>query len=130
MSEQKGDVLFWIWLSQCFGAGSKLYPALLERFGTPYDIFKADDEEIAAVMPELSPRERAALGKKNLDGAYEILGYCQRNGYSLLCYNDPRYPLSYRSLVDPPLLLYYRGVLPDFQNRLCIAIVGTRKMSE
>lgn len=130
MSEQKGDVLFWIWLSQCFGAGSKLYPALLERFGTPYDIFKADDEEIATVMPELSLRERAALGKKNLDGAYEILGYCQRNGYSLLCYNDPRYPLSYRSLVDPPLLLYYRGVLPDFQNRLCIAIVGTRKMSE
>jgi DNA processing protein len=122
--------LFWIWLSQCFGAGSKLYPALLERFGTPYDIFKAEDEEIATVMPELTPRERVALSQKNLDSAYEILGYCQRGGYSILCYNDPRYPLSYRSLVDPPLLLYYRGVLPDFQNRLCIAIVGTRKMSE
>ena len=127
---EQGDALFWIWLSQCFGAGSKLYPALLERFGTPYDIFKAEDEEIASVMPELTPRERAALGRKNLDSAYEILGYCQRGGYSILCYNDPRYPLSYRSLVDPPLLLYYRGVLPDFQNRLCIAIVGTRKMSE
>ena len=58
---EQGDALFWIWLSQCFGAGSKLYPALLERFGTPYDIFKAEDEEIASVMPELTPRERAAL---------------------------------------------------------------------
>jgi DNA protecting protein DprA len=37
--------------------------------------------------------------------------------------------LSYRSLTDPPVLLYYRGTLPDFQNRLCIAMVGTRRMS-
>ena len=130
MQQQGKDILFWIWLSRRFGAGSKLYPVLLERFGTPYDIYNADEEEIAALMPELSLRERRALCDKNLDGAYDIAGYCKRGGYSILCYDDARYPLSYRSLSDPPLLLYYRGTLPDFQNRLCIAMVGTRKMSE
>lgn len=130
MQHSEKDILFWIWLSRRIGPASKLYPALLERFGTPYDLYNADDEEIAAVMPELSARNRRALGNKKLDEAYEIAGYCRRNGYSILCYNDARYPLSYRSLVDPPLLLYYRGTLPDFQNKLCIAIVGTRKMSE
>ena len=130
MQQQGKDILFWIWLSRRFGAGSKLYPVLLERFGTPYDIYNADEEEIAALMPELSLRERRALCDKNLDEAYDIAGYCKRGGYSILCYDDARYPLSYRSLSDPPLLLYYRGTLPDFQNRLCIAMVGTRKMSE
>ena len=130
MEQQGKDILFWIWLSRRFGAGSKLYPVLLERFGTPYDIYNADEEEIVATMPELGARERRALCDKNLDEAYEIAGYCKRNNYSILCYGDTRYPLSYRSLSDPPLLLYYRGTLPDFQNRLCIAMVGTRKMSE
>ncbi|MBR5615385.1 MAG: DNA-processing protein DprA [Clostridia bacterium] len=130
MQQQGKDILFWIWLSRRFGAGSKLYPVLLERFGTPYDIYNADEEEIAALMPELTLRERRALCDKNLDEAYDIAGYCKRGGYSILCYDDARYPLSYRSLSDPPLLLYYRGTLPDFQNRLCIAMVGTRKMSE
>ncbi len=130
MQQKEQDVLFWIWLSRRIGPGSKLYPALLERFGTPYDIYNADDEEIAATMPELNERTRRTLNDKNLDEAYEIAGYCRRNGYSILCYNDARYPLSYRSLTDPPLLLYYRGTLPDFQNKLCIAMVGTRKMSE
>lgn len=130
MQQREKDVLFWIWLSRRIGPGSKLYPALLERFGTPYDLYKADEEEIVSVMPELSAKDRRALNDKNLDEAYEIAGYCRRNGYSILCYNDARYPLSYRSLLDPPLLLYYRGTLPDFQNKLCIAMVGTRKMSE
>lgn len=129
MEQQSKDILFWIWLSRRFGAASKWYPALLERFGTPYDIYNAEDEDIASLVPELGQRERRALANKNLDEAYDIAGYCKRNGYSMLCYGDPRYPLSYRSLSDPPLLLYYRGTLPDFQNRLCIAMVGTRRMS-
>ena len=129
MEHQSNDILFWIWLSRRFGAGSKWYPALLERFGTPYDIYNAEDEEIATLMPELGMKERRALSNKNLDEAYEIAGYCKRGGYSMLCYDDPRYPLSYRSLSDPPVLLYYRGTLPDLQNRLCIAMVGTRRMS-
>lgn len=128
-SEQK-DHLFWVWLSRRLGEGSKRCVLLLERFGTPYDVFQADEEELARLVPELTPRERRLLCEKSLEEAYEIIGYCQRNGIQLLCYNDPRYPLSLRSLVDPPILLYYRGVLPDFQNQLCIAVVGTRKMSE
>ena len=130
MKTEQGDRLFWIWLSRRLGEGSKWYPILLERFGAPYDIFRADDEELAALMPEMSEKDRAKLCNKSLDEAYEILSVCRRSGYSLLCYDDKRYPLSYRSLLDPPLLMYYRGTLPDFQNRLLIALVGTRKMSE
>ncbi len=129
--EQKGkDRLFWIWLSRRLGAGNSKYSMLLEHFGNPYEVYKAEEEELISALPELTPRECRALSDKDLSEAYEIREYCRRNQYSMLCYDDSNYPLSYRSLTDPPLLLYYRGTLPDFQNRLCIAIVGTRKMSE
>ncbi|MBO5898277.1 MAG: DNA-processing protein DprA [Clostridia bacterium] len=124
------DRLFWIWLSRRLGPGCRHYMALLERFHTPYEVFEASEDSLVEVCPELTARDLAALADKNLDEAYEIVGYCSRNGISLLCYDDPRYPLTYRSLVDPPLLLYYRGKLPDFQTKLHIAVVGTRKMSE
>ena len=124
------DRLFWIWLSRRLGPGSRHYMALLDRFNTPYEVFEASEESLVEACPALTERDLAALADKNLDEAYEIVGYCSRNGISLLCYDDPRYPLTYRSLVDPPLLLYYRGTLPDFQTKLHIAVVGTRKMSE
>ena len=124
------DRLFWIWLSRRLGPGSRHYVALLDHFNTPYEVFEASEETLAEACPALNARDLAALNDKNLDEAYEIIGYCSRNNISLLCYDDPRYPLTYRSMVDPPLLLYYRGKLPDFQTKLHIAVVGTRKMSE
>ncbi len=124
------DRLFWIWLSRRLGAGSRHYMTLLDRFHTPYEVFETSEESIAEACPTLGERDLAALADKSLDEAYEIVGYCSRNGISLLCYDDPRYPLTFRSLADPPLLLYYRGTLPDFQTKLHMAVVGTRKMSE
>ncbi|MHB1155074.1 MAG: DNA-processing protein DprA, partial [Eubacteriales bacterium] len=35
-----------------------------------------------------------------------------------------------RKIKDKPVLLYYRGILPDFNNRLCITTVGTRRMTD
>ena len=124
------DRLFWIWLSRRLGPGSRHYMALLDRFHTPYEVFEATEEALAEACPALTERDLAALADKSLDEAYEVVGYCSRNGISLLCYDDPRYPLTFHSLVDPPLLLYYRGKLPDFQTKLHLAVVGTRKMSE
>lgn len=124
------DKIFWIWLSRCLGPGSKWYAWLMEQFGTPYEIFKMGEEEIMSDLMPLGEKDKRALCDKNLDEAYEILGYCQRNGITLLCYDDRNYPLSLRSMADPPLLLYCRGRLPNFQTRLHIAVVGTRKMSE
>ena len=130
MKKEQGDRLFWIWLSCALGEGSKWYPYLLERFISPFDIYKADEEELTALMPELSDHVRRALCNKSLERAYEIMEFCGRGGCSLLCYGDPNYPLSLRALDNPPLVLYYRGQLPDFQSKLCVAVVGTRSMSE
>ena len=127
---KQGDYLFWIWYSRRLGPGNIWARKLLEIFNTPYEIFGADAEALAEAIPDLPPREREALGNKSLDDAYRILRICAESGIGLLCYGERNFPLSLHSIANPPMLLYYRGTLPDFQNRLFLALVGTRKMSE
>lgn len=132
MSEnmQRSEQMFWIWLSLRLGAGSRLYPLLLERFGGAYDVFEAKEERLREMLPELTPRQVALLADKRLDDVFAVEEYCRNHGIRILRYNEDAYPFSYRALSDPPLLLYCRGELPQFQKQLCVAIVGTRRMSE
>ena len=60
----------------------------------------------------------------------KILSYCQSADVSVLTYDSEGYPASLRNLKDPPAVLYCLGEFRDFNNKLCISVVGTRKMSE
>ncbi len=120
--------LFEIWFSLRVGVASAEFQNLLDRYGTPYDIFNADEAELDS-MP-VSPRLRQALGDRSLQESHGIMEYCQKNGVGILFWQDENYPVALRSLRDPPVLLYYRGHLPDLNKRLCISVVGTRSMSE
>ncbi len=122
--------LFEIWFSLCAGVADTEFQHLLERYGTPYDIFNAEEAELCALSPPLSPRLCRALSDKSLQESMRIEQYCKQNGIGILFWQDEEYPTSLRSLRNPPVLLYYRGKLPNFNNRLCISVVGTRNMSE
>ncbi len=120
--------LKWIWLAEKLGQGSAELLSLIERFGSIDSIYGANYEKYAACG--LGERLCESLCDKTLDRPRQIVSYCQQAGVGLLCYDDGRYPASLRSLKNPPALLYYLGKLPDFNRKLCIAMVGTRKMSE
>jgi DNA processing protein len=49
-------------------------------------------------------------------------------GINMVSWQSPLYPPLLREIYDPPVLLFFRGKLPDPQNPL-VAIVGTRKPS-
>ena len=51
-----------------------------------------------------------------------------RKGISWVCWPDSAYPPLLREIYDPPVLLFYRGILPNPERPLA-AIVGTRKPS-
>ena len=50
-------------------------------------------------------------------------------GYQLLCIDDDRYPECLRNIYAPPAVLYIDGNMPDVDNVLTIAVVGTRTAS-
>lgn len=121
--------LYWVWLAERLGAGSRYSVELVNAFGSPFELYNATEEELSlANCADENLVHR--LADKNLSGAYSIIDYCTANNVGILSYSDKNYPSRLKMLKDPPCVLYYKGTVPDFDNRVCIAVVGTRKMSE
>ena len=121
--------LYWIWLAERLGAGSRHLLPLIEKFSSPFEVYNLPEDEL--VMSGCIPEDVAhRLASKDLDKACEIMDSCVLHNIGILSYSDKFYPSSLRSLQDPPAVLYYRGSLIELDKKLCIAVVGTRKMSE
>lgn len=123
------NYLYWIWLADKFGIASKEFPSFADKFDDPYDVYRMTEEEIGQI-DGLSERMKDRLGNKAIDEAYSILKYCKKNKIDIIGYGDDRYPSRLKTIENPPVLLYCMGMLPDIDSNLCIAMVGTRRMSE
>lgn len=118
----------WVWLSQKCGQGSSEVLTLIEKLGSIDAIFDCDFD--GYVNAGINERLAESLCDKATADAFRIVSICQYSRWGILCYDDENFPASLRSLKNPPVILYYVGRLPDFNKRLCVSIVGTRKMSE
>ena len=123
------SILYWIWLAERCGPASKDVGRLVEKYSDPYDVYRLDTEELERV-DGISPSLKLKLADKSLEEAYSTLRYCRQKKIDVISYESDRYPSRLRPLEDPPAVLFVKGKMPDLNNRLCIAMVGTRKMSE
>lgn len=123
------DIVYWIWLSLSVTPGSDTFRKLIERFGTPEDIYNSDETDLTSCIGSKS-RDFSSLCEKDLSRAEKILDFCEKKGVGILTYFDDEFPKSLREIEAPPVLLYYRGVLPKFNEECLIAIVGTRRLSD
>ena len=104
-------LIHWIWLSRLskITAGQKLL--LLQVFRDPEELFQLSDEALQKQgVPE---KEREALQDKDLWKAEQILARCTKRGIGVLPVADSAYPQRLRNSPDAPVVLYYRGILPD-----------------
>ena len=123
------ELLYWIWLSLCSRPDSATFPSLLKKFKTAKEVYDATDSEISSALTPRSS-DRNLLLKRDLERPRKILEFCEKHGVGILTYGDDMYPESLRNIQTPPVLLYYRGELPDFNSGVRIAIVGTRKLTD
>ena len=121
-------LLHWIWLAHRPGVNDRAKLALLRHFRDPEDIFFADNGAYDYVEG-LTQEAKDALLDKDLTGAEEILEACTREKLHILTYQDAAYPARLKNITDPPVVLYYKGQLPDFDALPLIGVVGTRKAS-
>ncbi len=122
------DRLFDIWFSLRCGIANREFIPVLEQYGSSYAVFNADEAELETLPCD--NKFKRALANKDLTEAGRIEAFCEANEVNILFWLDKAYPVSLRSLLDPPVLLYCQGECPDFAHLLCISVVGTRKMSE
>ncbi len=116
---------YWVWLSSLQGIGAFTANRLLDRFGSPEQIYFAEENDYGELYG-LRKNEINALSDKNLLAARKTLEDCADLGYRVITMNDGEYPARLRNIADPPIVLYVRGRLPVLDEEAVIAVVGTR----
>jgi len=120
-------LLHWIWFAELKDISLLHKHRLLERFGDPEELYRMSEEALLkAGLPE---KERNALLDKNLWKAEQIVERCTKRDIGILPVADSAYPKRLRNSADAPIVLYYRGILPDWDAKPFIGVVGTRKAS-
>lgn len=121
-------IAHWIWLATRPGLNDRMKRIVLDAFSDAEDVYFADREAYATVEG-VSPEIVDALADKDLKEAKKILDVCMTKGIQICTYQDEEYPARLKNIVDPPLVLYYKGQIPDLDSSPVIGVVGTRKAS-
>lgn len=123
------DSIYWIWLSLAVTPATSTFSNLFSKYqdvGVIYELGKAD---LVSCIGSRSP-DLDRLLDKDLTRAGEVLSFCERKGVGILKYADPNFPEALKGISNPPVLLYYRGILPDFNDLCFVSVVGTRQLTD
>ena len=119
-------LVHWIWLAHRPGVNDRMKAELLRHFSDPEDIYFADEDAFSHI-DGLTKEQYQSLRDKDLAAAEKILADVMKYKLHILTYRDVAYPARLKAIADPPLVLYYKGTLPDFDNNPVIGVVGTRQ---
>lgn len=118
-------LLHWIWLATRPGMNDRIKAEVLRHFGDPEDAYYADPASYAGVEG-MTEDAAALLQDKDLKEARAVLEACENQNIGILTLQDAMYPNRLKNIADPPLVLYFKGKLPEFDALPVIAVVGTR----
>ena len=116
---------YWLWLTTRKGLGPRSAYLVARHFSSPQAAYFADPKAYEAIDGLRNP---SALLDKDLREPEKILRECYEKGISILTMQDAAYPQRLLAVDVPPLVLYYKGVMPDL-NGPVIGVVGTRNAS-
>jgi DNA processing protein len=114
--------LLWIALRDVSGLQRRDAQRLLERFGSPDEIFRYPVSVLAAYCPQ--PVATALTEGPDLARARRELARAEELGLRLLTPADSEFPSELIAIPDPPLTIYLRGTLPRAPG---LAVVGARR---
>jgi len=118
------EELCWLALRLVPGLGTRRSAQLLERFGGPQAIFRADPNELETCGISGSVARSIASGC-SFDEASTQQELMRKAGAQLITVNDARYSDRLREIFDPPPVLFARGNVALLSS-VCLAVVGTR----
>ena len=116
----------WLWLHQEVRLTSLKERKIYEHFGSIENIFGANLSDYTE-LDFLKPEDMNHLCCKDLEPCYKAEEYLQKLNTRVITIDSPLYPELLKKIPDPPLVLYCRGKFVDLNDRLAIAMVGTRK---
>ncbi len=118
-----------VWLQNVLRFANGRARAVLDCFGSACAVYNADKSMLETTRL-FTPSELSRACDKSLADAEKIVSHCNKNGIRILPFGEEGYPSSLLNIPDLPLVLYYKGTLPDFDGIPSVCIVGPRKCSD
>lgn len=123
------EMKYLIWLQAVLKAGSNKALKLIEQFSGAEEVYKNRNTALKN-LGILSRGELERASRLDLSWAEGVIEQCHKNGIGIISIYDKCYPENFRHIGNPPLVLYIKGSLPDFNSLPSICIVGPRKVSK
>ena len=119
------ELAAWMWLSDSAESLTGDAVRLLAKFGSPEKISLAEQSAVAQIASKaLADALRRNRSRYEGPEAKLRLADFFASGGDLLTLNDPAYPQHLRGITSPPLLLFRKGTLREFDRT--VAVIGTR----
>lgn len=120
----------WLWLTLLNGISNRKIAALLEKFNSIREIYKAQYDDIAHIRV-ITAEDARNLCNKSMKRVEQVIAECKKNAIRILTFDNPLYPENLKNIFDPPYVLYVRSrERLDLNKHFCVSIVGNRKNSE
>lgn len=123
------DRFWWLALSKVPGVGPLIFLRLLQKFGSPKEVFQASFQSLTQVDRVGPGLARAIVEFSNHEEVLRELERLDRLKIRMVLYNTSEYPALLANIADPPPILFVKGeILP--RDQAAVAIVGSRAASQ
>lgn len=123
------STVYWIWLTNAIGYNNPKHKRIYELYGDIKTFYSGGEREWR-FCGLFSNKEITALQQSKLSDAEAIFTKSVNLGYSIITFQSDEYPRCLFNIYSPPAVIYVSGELPDIDNRLSIAVVGSRRPKE
>lgn len=122
------DKVYWIWFQLLFGIASRRTELLTQYVAHPKQLY----EDIAGNGPisTILQKDELDASETALQRARQIEQRTLKLGCSIVTMDSSEYPQLLKDIQCPPVVLYVKGELDCLEDRLAVAMVGTRNYTE
>ena len=119
--------IYWIWLVLVFGPANPRIWQLSKHYN---DIETFVNALMNNSVKELTENEIKRIRKVRIGDAKKLSEYCGKKNINVYCYESEGYPERLRRIANPPSVIFCYGSLDFLNDKVCVAVIGTRKPSD
>lgn len=123
------DLLYWVWLSLIFPAGSDKPNEILMSVESPREFYDLSAEEMNKFC-FLTEKDVKLIKIVSLERAQLVIDRCDQHNIDIVTFDDELYPGRLKLIYGPPIVLYVQGNITGINDEVCLTIVGTRKCTD
>ncbi|MGN0469064.1 MAG: DNA-processing protein DprA, partial [Acutalibacteraceae bacterium] len=126
--------IYWLWLQKSLGFGARIND-LMRFYGSAKEIYEAGEASwresgfFGKSLFEINPSAIESMKNTALSSCEKIIKDCEENEIQIVTPENELYPENLKHITDYPAVLYVQGDLSCLENKLPIAVIGTRKPS-